>query len=276
MKKEILFIFCLVFILINPSCDYIEEPFFQENDSEGEIIDYPQKALIMDFTGHTCKSCPKAHQTIHMIKQVYGDKAIAVAFHLGYFAQPKTDGKYEADYRTDEGAILEDYYDFISFPIGWVNRMGKNDLIPYPSWAAETANYTSKQAGILIHASATYDGNTSQANANINLNLNGYKGGRVKMCVYLTESHIISYQKDEDASPMDVPDYEHNHLFRDAFGSVWGEEVSLSGVPKDGLNFDRVVEIRENWNPDNCSFVIFVYDPGTMEVLQAEEVELGS
>ena len=274
-KKLYIYLFT-VFAISFSACDIIEEPFFEDNTSGGAVIENPQKVLIMDYTGHTCKSCPKAHNTIHMIKQVYGDQIIPVAFHLGYFAKPMDDGKYDTDFRTDEGEVLENHFDFVSFPIGTVNRLGKDDLIPYPSWAAETADYVENQAQVIIEVTTSYNSATKKATAAINVAPNGTESTTLKLAVYLTESHIISYQKDEDATPMDVPDYEHNHVFRDAAGSIWGEVIDFSSGDEDGLNFVRNIEINPEWVAENCSFVIFVYDSSSMEVVQAEEVEIRS
>lgn len=274
MKKIVFYLAAFVAVIFG-GCDVIEGPFFEETETGGEIIDNPQKVLIMDYTGHTCKSCPKAHQIIHMIKQVYGEQAIAVAFHLGYFAKPKNDGKYDTDFRTPEGEVLENYYDFVSFPIGWVNRLGKDDLIPYPSWAAETAVYVQKSASVIISASTEYNPQTRMATAIINLEDNGLSSQTGNMmAIYLTESEIISYQKDEDASPMDVADYEHKHVFRDAYGTIWGEEIDFSNSGGTGLDFVRDLEISPDWVPENCSFVIFVYDSETKEIIQAEEIKI--
>ena len=272
--KKLYIILLTVIIAGLGACDVIEGSYFEEIETDGEIMENPQKVLIMDYTGHTCKSCPKAHRTIRMIKDVYGDKVIPVAFHLGYFAKPKEDGKYNTDFRTDEGEVLENHFDFVSFPIGTVNRLGKDDLIPYPSWASETAGYVQNQAKVIIKATPRYDSETRKATAVINLKPNGSETTTVKLAVYLTESHIISYQKDEDSTPTDVSDYEHNHVFRDAVGTIWGETIDFSISGGDGLDFVRDINVNPDWIPENCSFVIFVYDSSTMEVLQAEEIEI--
>lgn len=272
--KKLYIILLTVIIAGLGACDVIEGAYFEETDTGGEKIKNPQKVLIMDYTGHTCKSCPKAHKTIDLIKQVYGDKAIPIAFHLGYFAKPQDDGKYNTDFRTNEGEVFEKYFDFVSFPIGTVNRLGKGDLIPYPSWAAEIADYVQNQATVIIKASASFNSDTNAASTNINLTLNGTLSENLKLAVYLTESHIISYQKDEDATPMDVSGYEHNHVFRDAVGSIWGETINFSTSDGAGLDFVRDIDVHQDWVPKNCSIVIFVYDSSSMEVLQAEEVKL--
>ena len=257
------------------SCDYIEEPFLQDTNTGGEIVENPTKVVIMDFTGHTCKSCPKAHRTIHMIEQVYEEQAIPIAFHLGYFATPKTDGKYEADFRTPEGTELEGYYPFVSFPIGWVNKMGKDDLIPYPSLAAETDDYSKIQSPLIVNLTPAYLEDQATARVTIEIKDNGYSGlSGLKMATYLLEDHIISYQRDEEAVPMDVADYEHNHVFRIAYQNVWAEEIDLSGFSHHGLEFVRDIPMEANWQAANCRLVVFVYHPATMTIIQAEAVAL--
>lgn len=275
MIKKISLVSILFFLILGSGCDYVEEPFLQENDNGGgEVVENPARVVIMDFTGHTCKSCPKAHRTVHMIKQVYGDRIIPVAFHLGYFALPRNDGKYSTDFRTPEGTELEGYYDFVSFPTGWVNRMGKDDLIPYPSWAAATETWMDHQAELVLEAEGSYLETSQTAQVSVTMKGNGYPGSGIRLAVYLTESNIVSYQKDEEASPMDVADYVHHHVFRRASGSVWGEDVDLASMDHHGLNFVRNIEMEAEWVPENCSFVVFAYDPASMKLIQAATCEL--
>jgi len=279
MMKFTRSILLLLFLLtIGYACDYVEAPYFENHETGGEIEDVQSNVLILDFTGHTCKSCPKAHRIIHQLTEVYGDRIVPVAFHLGYFARVSGD-KYSMDFNTGEGAELESYYNFVSYPIGLVNTLSKNSLSPYPSWATESAGILEKEALIAIDATYQFDQVASKLNVDVSLipvgTLSEECGPNLRLAMYLTESHILAWQKDEDVTPMDVENYEHNHVFRKAFGSIWGESVSLDDVGiSNPLLLARSVTFEDSWLPQNSSVVLFVYNSETMEVIQSILVNL--
>ncbi len=274
MMKLISKIFFFGLLLSLFSCDIIEEPFFESHNTGGEALENPAKVLIIDFTGHTCKSCPKAHRTIDQIKDLYGTQVIPVAFHLGYFARTQNGDKFTTDFRTEEGSVLESYYEFVSFPIGLVNDLSKQGLTPYANWASQSASIVDKQAEVAISARAEYNSALSTATVDIDLTDISLTALDLKMAIYLTEDHIVDWQKDEDADLLDVDNYEHNHVFRDAVGSVWGEDLSFDSAGNEVKQMTRSLELDNSWVPENCSFVIFVYDSATMQIVQVEKVKV--
>ncbi len=274
MNKLLLKFFIIGLSLSMFSCDVIEGPFFESHDVVGEELENPAKVLIFDFTGHTCKSCPKAHKAIEQIKDIYADQIVAVAFHLGYFARTQNGDKFTTDFRTDEGLVLESFYEFVSFPVGTVNSISKESLSPYASWASESAVFIGQQADVAISGSAAINADSSKASLELEIKKQSSDISSLKLAIYLTEDHIISWQKDEDADPMDVEDYEHNHVFRGAIGSVWGEDIDFSETGSKELQFSRSIDLNESWVPDNCVFVIFVYNSESLEIVQVEQIEL--
>jgi len=274
MKKLFSIIFFFLLFLSMISCDVIEAPFLENHNSGGETKENPAKVLIIDFTGHTCKSCPKAHRAIVQIKDLYGDQVIPVVFHLGYFARTLSGDKFTTDFKTEEGYLLESFYEFVSFPTGLVNNLSKESLSPYSSWAGKSANLINDQADVDISTSAEFDSVSSIATVFINLTDLSQSISDLKLAIYLTEDHILSWQKDEDANPLDVEHYEHNYVFRDAVGSVWGEDISFENTGEEVISMTRTLEIDDLWEPDNCSFVIFVYNSATMELVQIEQVKV--
>ncbi len=280
MKKFIYISGLLITMLFaGNACDIIEPPFLESHEQGGgETPDNPANVLVIDFTGHTCKSCPKAHHMIQQLDELYGDRIIAVAFHVGYFARTDND-KYTMDFNTDEGAELESYYQIVSYPIGLVNTLSKESLSPYSEWATESAKALENDALVYIGLSDSYNSDSRKLNLDIDLypagELPDDYSSNMKLAVYLTESHIFSWQKDEEADPMDVENYEHNHVFRKAFGSVWGEDISLEGAESDNpLRETKAIVLDESWVANNCSVVAFVYNSATMEVIQSKLIKL--
>lgn len=259
-------------LLLATSCDYIEEPFFQSNDTGIDTTDNPRKVMVFDFTGHTCKSCPKAHQAIDQMKELFGDRLIPVAFHLGYFAKPQTGTKFTTDFRTPEGAILENYFEFVSFPIGTVQNLNKDRLIPCASWAAEAGAGITGNAPVRISFINEYLAGINSLGVEFAITFLSTLEGTYKYAIYLIEDKIIDWQKDEDFDPMDILDYEHNHVFRTSFNSVWGQPVREAGPCEKGfvLRGEIYKQLDPDWNAANCSVVVFVYRDEDKQVIQAE------
>lgn len=264
----------LLLLLVLPfaSCDIIEAPFTETTDNGQPATDNPQKVLLFDFTGHTCKSCPKAHKSIDQLKGLYGDRLVPVAFHLGYFAKPMTSGKFTTDFRTSEGGLLEKYFDFISFPIGIVQTLAKEQLQPYAAWPARVSADITGNSPVKIEIIPEYLPGLNAIASIININALQTVTGPLNLAVYLVEDSIIDWQKDEDFDPMDIPDYIHNHVFRTSLNGLWGQPVGTAeGLPK-GFTFSAEFSkiLNTGWKVGNCSIVAFVYREDTKDVVQAE------
>lgn len=255
------------------SCDVIEGSFIEEHNQGEEPVKNPRNALVFDFTGHTCKSCPKAHRALEQLVELYGDQVVPVAFHVGYFAKPQSGEKFTADFRTPEGNELEPYYEIISYPIGLVNELGKEQLSPYASWASSLAPLVAGDAEVYLEGRSVFNETSNSAHLHIHVMQQEVPLENLKLAIYLTEDHIISWQKDEDSDPMDVENYEHNHVFRDAIGSVWGEAISFTSL-EEIIEFDHSIKLQPSWVPINCSFVIFVYDSSSLEVKQSLRIPI--
>ncbi len=259
-------------------CDVIEGPFMLQDEVDPIETSNPYNVLLIDFTGHTCKSCPKAHRMIKQIQAVYGDRINPIAFHMGYFARVTGD-LFVTDFNTPEGDELEPYYEIISYPIGLVNTLHKDELSPYPGWSSEVAEYIELDARVRIEAESSYQEDSQRAEIDISLSTsigwNDSEEHDVRLAIYLTESHIIAPQKDEEATPMDVVNYEHNHVFRTAFGGYWGESIDLTAYSVDNpLQLKKTLEINPDWVADNCHIVIFAYENDTKEVLQSIQIDV--
>jgi hypothetical protein len=259
-------------LLLLASCDIIEAPFMETSKGDTTAIANPQKVLLFDFTGHTCKSCPKAHKSIEQLIGLYGDRLVPVAFHLGYFAKPLTSGKFSTDFRTSEGTLLEKHFEFTSFPIGSVQTLNSQQLQPYASWPAAVAANITGNAPVRIGIAVNYLSGLNAVTAKISLTAMESVTGQLNLAVYLVEDSIIDWQKDEDFDPMDIPDYVHNHVFRTSLNGLWGQTVgNADGIAKDYIfetEFSKI--LNTGWKVENCVLIAFVYRQDTREVLQVE------
>ena len=262
-------------LLASGACDMIEGPYLENPeivDPGGDEI--ARNVMIFEFTGHTCKSCPKAHRTIDQVEQLYEGRIVTVAFHTGYFARTLSD-KYTTDFRTEQGNEMESYFEFASFPIGLVNNLDKGRLSPYSSWPAEAAAVIQDNAPAELFLNTEYLESSGRVNVTINIMNKGRLEGDVRMAVYLVEDGIVSWQKDEDQDPIDVEDYVHNHVFRTSAGSVWGESILESDcMANANTQKIRSLAMDPAWVPENCSVVVFLYDYSGREVIQCEKARV--
>ncbi len=267
--------FLVLLLLLLTSCDIIQAPFIETADNGSTTTTNPKKVLLFDFTGHTCKSCPKAHKTIDQLVVLYGDRIVPIAFHLGYFAKPLTSGKFTTDFRTPEGTLLEKHFDFVSFPTGTVQTLNCLQLQPYASWSTTAVANITGDAPVKIGITTEYLAGLNAVRAQVTLRALEPITGQLNLAVYLAEDSITDWQKDEDFDPMDIPDYLHNHVFRTSLNGLWGQAVgNADGMVKD-YTFEAAFSkiLNPGWKSKNCVMIAFVYREDTKEVVQVEAKE---
>ena len=270
MKKHFVYLFFALGIILLGRCDVIEGPYLEDNHNGGTVVEKSLKnILVMEFTGHTCKSCPKAHRTIDQLESIYEGRLISVAFHTGYFARTLSGEKFTRDFRTTQGAEMENYFEFASFPIGLVGNLDKARLSSYSSWPAEADDFLNSESSVDVSTASSYDENTKEIEVKVNLINRISLEGEIRLAVYLVEDNIVSWQKDEDQDPIDVEDYIHNHVFRTSAGSVWGEGLSESDCSANAnVQIRKTLVMNPLWIPENCTVIAFLYDFESREVIQ--------
>ncbi len=266
----------LLFMVILAGCDIIEGPFLENTDDNGQALQNPQKVLVVEYTGHTCKSCPKAHKTVHILQDLYPGRVIPVAFHLGYFARTQTGDKFTTDFRTPEGGLLENYYEFNSFPTGTVQNLRSDGLIPHGQWPSAVLAFMDGNSPIKIEIDPDYLAGLNAVEMNIKATALAPVTGTLKITAYLLEDGVIDWQKDEDFDPMDIPDYEHMHVFRTSACGFWGQLLNDSTAVEKDFVFEstRYIMLQSNWQPANCSVVGIVYRDEDKQIIQVEAHKL--
>ena len=99
-----------------------------------------------------------------------------------------------------------------------------------------------------------------------------------KLVVCVTENNIVKPQKNNDYGIPGAPDdpnwldYVHQHVLRIAINGPWGQEIA-SGDVNEGLDFSKTYTqvFGDDWTPDNCHVVAFVYQDSDKSILQVEE-----
>ena len=289
MKKII--ILSLLTIFIFASCDKIEKPYRIEEDVV-DIVDTPDfpeldldhvihRILIEEYTGHLCYNCPKGHKALNNIKSIMGDTVVLLAIHAKELSEPDTNSidcniGFINDYRTEAGNNYTEQFVTGGIPAAVFNRTEINGIYAQNETAnwADIANeiertpadlaiqiipiFNKKQDTVFIFVKTTL---LNTVNANMNL------------CVLLSESGIVSPQRNSDPSIGTVPiicEYTHNHMLRENISPILGSALRISAAEESQLNV-YALPVSSKWIISHCDIVAFVYDTDTQKVLQAEE-----
>lgn len=242
-----------------------------DNVDEGErYIETPKATstrtvLIEDFTGQFCLNCPDAHETMNSLIAQYGEQVVAVSIHAGndYNALDESYG----GLRNTDGAAYGEKWKIqeMGFPQGIINR--HTAPIAPDKWAKAVSKELETDASAEITVNAKLNGSKIDITTNIKP-LDNIEG---KLQLWIIENGIIALQQKKDGLDKE---YVHNHVFRGAVNSLWGEDISLkldSPVTK-----EHSMAVKTGvWNTANLEVVAFVYNDkdGVIQAAQCRVVE---
>jgi hypothetical protein len=282
MKKTVLPISLFLSAVLGlAGCDYVKDA---RDPSTAPVVGN-RKVLIEDYTGHKCGNCPAAADTLAYIKNKYPGKIIPVAIHAGFFATAAPSTSYPTDFRNP----VSDAYDtqfgisLAGNPNGLVNRgnYGTGNFIKaFTTWEGDAYQMLSTPAKFELKIRNTFNATGNSLNTSIVVKSLGYNTGMYKLVVLLTEDSIVAEQLDYrlPSGSQLIPNYEFEHVLRDAINSTWGDAVFASGaIPNDSVvkTYNNYT-ISSNYRARKCHVVAYIYDassssPTYYEVLQAEE-----
>jgi len=277
MKTLYLFIGLLVIIYFS-ACDTIEGPYLEENN---EIIDttiqfpeiqnYDQNVFILEFTGHTCGNCPRSHETLHDLIADFDDQLVALAAHGGGFAEfDSLAEKYYYDFTSEESEELYWSLNGLTAGLGIVQALNTTQLSAPASWRTSVEDEIDNNSQIGLQIINVFDDASNQLTTHIETKFLSDFNDTLMLAVYVAEDYIINYQKDYDAVPQDIPNYEHNHVIRDAINSTWGIELVTDVVKQDSIIVKSYAyTLEEEWVAENCNVVAFIYDDNSKQVYQS-------
>ena len=289
--KIIVFIFSLSLIIFT-SCDKIEEPYLKGVGGAVDTTECPvpeflhnhnpvKRVLLEDYTGHTCVNCPAATVIAHDLLEAHGEQLVVIAVHAGFFAQP-AGNEFPADYSNEAGTTWDDFFGIstIGNPNGMVDRTGylsNSNILSPGAWGGRVIEQLAKAPELDIQIINDYDDTERKLCTHVQTEFLIDKSQNLKLCVVLTESGIISSQKNNDSQVGPTPvieNYEHDHMLRGDINSPWGAAISSSEeVVEAATNFINSYKmiLDDEWVSENCMVVAFVYDTDSYEVLQVME-----
>ncbi|MEN8224364.1 MAG: Omp28 family outer membrane lipoprotein [Bacteroidota bacterium] len=276
--KKIIYLLALTGLIIG-GCDKIEEPFLEEAGGTGpEPVEKVRKVILEEFTGHICVNCPEATKLARDLQTVFGEQLILLSLHAGDLALPTT-APYDADYRTEAGTAIFNYYAPVGVPTGLVNRteyQGGTVLFK-DSWEPAIQTLLDLPPDAFIEIETEYNDGNRNLDIHVHSEFLTDLTRSVNLSVLILESGMISPQKNDLASIGPTPDwedYEHKHVLRKSLNGSWGD--FLADEPANGsiMTKDYSITLSNDWNEENVAVIALILDANTYEVIQAEEVHV--
>lgn len=276
------FAYTLILAAVFASCDYVDEPIdpgtVGGGNGDSTVL---RNALLEEFTGHRCSTCPAAHVVTQQLSTFYGERLVVVGIHAtntfgSPLDPPAADGRYSSDYRTPAGNTYTSTFGVSFLPTGMVSRTERNNSITIAqgAWGSAISDILDQPALFRIQFDQleVNSGNNS-LNASIRLRNEAAIDADHKLVIYMVEDHIIDWQLNGTANPPDVPDYEHRHVFRGAVNGTWGEDAVAAGTAAGDTTSIAVngFPLATEWNLANCYLVAYLYNTSTNEVMQVAQ-----
>lgn len=276
--KKITFILTLIAtVIIAVSCDKIEGPYLQYDESVETTVEFPaldpthiyKKVLVEEFTGHRCTNCPEGHRLLAALSETYGDTMVAVCVHAGSFAMPT--GSFPADYRTTEGSELAADFSITLYPSAVFNQSAYNGAyeVSKDNWSQAIEHFNHQPAVAAIQMINEVSGTTLTAHTKTTF-LSDYEGP-VKLALFVAEDSIVSPQKDGSNT---IEEYVHNHMLRGSLNGTYGAFITPDGTVTSGTGYTKSYQLScadKPWVFAKCSVVAILMDATTHEVLQVEK-----
>ncbi|HNV81032.1 MAG: Omp28 family outer membrane lipoprotein [Tenuifilaceae bacterium] len=274
MKRYNLLLLFVGIMTVLFSCDIVEEPFMNQIVQPPDTDEVVQRVLLEEFTGHQCPNCPAGAQIASQLGDLYGKQFIVIAYHVGFFAN--TNSNFPVNYKTQTGEEIKDHFGVISYPSGLVNRKN-GEVLGSTEWASVVAEQASATPKLKLKINREY--NSTSRVLSVTANLTALETMEsVNVCVFLTESGLVSPQKtkdDPDYPEGIIPNYNHKHVFRASMNGTWGSTVFADGAhPEDTATVNAEYTINSDWNAENMSIVCFAYSTTSGEIVQVEEVDV--
>lgn len=230
---------------------------------EGPItVEAKKNVLLEDFTGQRCTNCPKGHEIVEEMKQLYGaDRVIAVSIHGGSLSIPDspTSG---AGLAGEEGNQYHTAFGIESWPKGKIDRGTPVDV---EEWNTVVSKAFGVEPKADVEVTAThFDADTRTLTVSAKVAARQDVQGKLQL--WLTESGIVALQFN---GPAIDRNYVHNHVFRAAINGLWGDEITLAEGAEEERTYTYTL-LRPYWNAANLSVVAFYYNDadGVMQVVE--------
>jgi hypothetical protein len=263
MKKVYAIVGALLIGTLLASCDKTSE---DNRVTPVNDIKVARSVLLEEYAGQYCSNCPRAANYVANIKKGLGKNLVVVTIHVTGLAT--------ADFRTTAGtSYFNVFYPAYTqyLPAGTIDRSPINgDIISLDD--SYWGDYVLKRAqrtdipkiDLALHSLYS----AADSSLTVHSSIKDLPESRqTSLQLWLTEDNIIAFQY---SLTENIPDYEHNHVLRDAVNGVWGEVID-----RQTTEYQATYSLKgKKWKPSKLNIVGFVYDANTYEVLTVKEIPL--
>jgi len=286
MKKILFLLIPLWFFFIMISCTEIGPPIQLQPevrllDTSYVDLNLPpadyKKVLIEEFTGVNCSNCPKGHQTMHDIEQIFGDSVIAVSIQNDNpLAKP-----FDAypDWRIEEGIqISQALGGSFAIPCASVDRVkypGQNQVVLYSrnAWKTYTDQELHRSSPCNIELSVNYDPSLRKAIVHVKIHFLSDVDSSNNLSIMVLEDNLVAPQRLPDNSV--DSNYVHRHTLRDMITPAMGSTTASSTERGRVVIRDYEYRVPDDFNEDEVIIVAFVHYIGVgQRILQAASAAL--
>ncbi len=282
MKKIFVILAVIVSgIFIFSACEKIEPPYKENNDNPnppdtGNMT--VKTVLLEDYTGHKCPNCPGAAEEAERLQEAYGkNKVVVIAVHAGYFAIPRPGTIFDLDLNTDAGTEWDNFFGVsaVGNPKGLINRIEFSDgrILDVGKWDAKIAEELEKTPQVNLTINNSFNNADNKLSTTVSGKFLEDMEGDYFLQVCITEDSIVGAQLDGIEV---IEDYVFMHVLRGAVNSSWGEKINNGGTVNQDEEFEKTYTftLNDDWVPEHCSVVAFVYLDSDKSVIQAAEKDI--
>lgn len=310
--KKLIYAIIVGLGFIGTSCDHVENPFpptvnvdldttiYPGNWSDYVANEWPdftlmpnddpdRNALIEDYTGHNCTSCPAAGAVAHSLHEANPTRVFVSSVH----SSPEGMSSFQAilgpdfliDFTNSNGLDLGYYFGttltssgFFGNPSGTVNRT--NEAGEYFSgtgnWSTRVNNVLASPLKVSIKAKVNYFETPKKGYfLHTEIQKDASITNELGIVVCMMEDTIVGTQLNNG----DIEyDYVHRDIFRGSIdGQTWGRTLT-DDLMTDGkyyVNYSGIVPDQlapqgqaTTHNAENMHLLIYVYDKTTLEIYQ--------
>lgn len=241
--------------------------------------------LIEEFTGASCTGCPQGAAKVEELLNLLPNNVAAVAIHGAFLSEPIAN-KSKYDFRNEDAAVLEQEPSFAlqSKPAAMIDR---SEVFPGqpiikdspPSWGMFVEALLKEDQELELSIDAIVDNGVLEVTvfgtALVDL------PGNYNLGVYVTQSHIIDYQKTNGST---ISDFEFNHFLRKSltnvpYGNVIDSDLLIGDSFERNFTFTLPTDLDPmipEWKVEDLEVVAYVSrDGGTVaRIIQAAKKKL--